>query len=221
MSARFINPLQVLNVKGVISPVSPDEVAPLRLTAVGGSDSYVSFSPNNVLTMQYKRSGDEQWNNWDFSQLTIQPGEYIELRCDYNSVNVRIGTFIMSGGDIAASGSIMSLAYGENLNADNNLIIKSNNIFSYLFHNCSNLVSAPDLPAVNMKGFAYEGLFADCPQIDEVKISFTDWDVNSVPVSTNWLAGASLTGTFRCPAALDQSQRNDSHIPAGWTIETF
>ena len=36
--------------------------------------------------------------------------------------------------------------------------------------------------------------------------------------TSNWLYVASATGVFECPSSLNCAERNDSHVPAGWTI---
>lgn len=66
--------------------------------------------------------------------------------------------------------------------------------------------------------FAY--MFYGCTSLQRLKVHFELWG-DGVNGTTNWLQNAATAATFECPAALDQTQRDNSHIPQGWTIETF
>ena len=75
---------------------------------------------------------------------------YIEGR---NIIN-----FLSSGSPVYAGGSIMSL---QNGNPDETTI-KYPYEFKYLFKECRNLVSAPELPATTLKQYCYSGMFESC-----------------------------------------------------------
>jgi hypothetical protein len=63
-------------------------------------------------------------------------------------------------------------------------------------------------------------MFRDCTSLNYIKVGFTDW--NSTRTSTSyWLSNVSSSGKFVCPSALDTTQRGDSYIPEGWTIQTY
>ena len=66
--------------------------------------------------------------------------------------------------------------------------------------------------------FAY--MFYGCTSLQRLKVHFEQWG-DGVNGTTNWLQNAAAAATFECPATLDQTQRDNSHIPSGWTIETF
>lgn len=212
MSARFINPLQVLNVKGVVSPKGAAP-APLRLTNVGSTDAEVLFNEAPGV-YAYVNINSQGWNPWESGTgMTIQPGEYIEVRS-----KIRYGypgIFSISGSDVAASGSAMSMIYGEELNAENNLVMRGS--LNSLFDSCDRLVSAPDLPATELTADCYSGIFGGCAALTQVSVGFTEWG----GYTADWMRDVAPTGVFRCPAELDTSIRDDSHIPAGWNIETY
>ena len=293
---RFLNPLNILNVTGVIDS-NPEIIAPLRLTCTGASATVSFFKSSPLIELQYSLNGTS-WQDYS-STISLTAGDYIELRgdnrYDKNGVLYHIGNFYTTGGDVEASGSVMSLIYGALLNKTNNLVFEplrdigglfdnctnltkapelpattlSENCYSsmfngtgiitapelpatnlkygcygLMFHNCANLTSAPTLPATELAGSCYAnmfsgcaslvqapelpaeqladdcyyGMFANCSLLAYVSIAFIAWDGTSTDY---WLDSVSPTGTFRCPASLDQSQRDESHIPAGWTIETY
>lgn len=59
-------------------------------------------------------------------------------------------------------------------------------------------------------------MFYRCTSLKHLKVYFTNW--NGYAAYGLWLKNVSPTGVFECPSALDCSTRDDSHVPAGWTI---
>ena len=58
-------------------------------------------------------------------------------------------------------------------------------------------------------------LFSGCSTLNDLMVHFTSWPDGGI---TDWLKNVSATGTFRCPTALDTTNRGASYIPDGWTI---
>ena len=111
--------------------------------------------------------------------------------------------------------------------------------YSYMFNSAIKYqTKLPELPATELAKSCYEGMFADCyiTEMDfsnvlyfaqyccrgiisdsnyfrKMKVSLRTWTRTG-----NWLSGVSPKGVFECPSALDCSTRDDSHVPAGWTI---
>lgn len=145
--------------------------------------------------------------------------------------------FVMTG-RIAASGSVNTL-----LSKDGIATNMRQYAFVNLFRDCTSLTSAPELPATTLVDSCYYGLFRDCTSLttapvlpattlanncyykmfqgcsslSSVEVNFTDWSTGT----PNWLTGVAASGTFTCPAALDTTTRDGTHVPADWTIETF
>ena len=296
MSARFINPLQVLNVKGVVSPKGAAP-APLRLTNVGTEDAEIRFSRYGGLNVNIlaRVNGVGGWQV--LSSVVIAPNSYVEYKSDGVATSI-IGSFAMSQSKIAASGSVMSLIYGDTLNAENNKVIPFDRAFDSTFAGCTSLTAAPELPATTLAAYCYEGtfhgctslttapelpattlavgcyqntfagctsltaapelpattlaaycyvgtfhgcisltaapelpattlvescyygIFLGCTNLTAISVKFTNWDEEN-NATGDWLANVAATGTFTCPAGLDTTTRNGSHVPAGWTIETY
>lgn len=66
--------------------------------------------------------------------------------------------FTLSG-TAGAHGNIMSILDGED---EGNVTLTRNYAFAMLFRNCSNLTSAPEMPATNLKSDCYHGTFWGC-----------------------------------------------------------
>ena len=121
-----------------------------------------------------------------------------------------------------------------------------NGCYTEMFMDCSSLTEAPELPATTLAEYCYYGMFSGCtslreaelPQrtpnsnasypdycydimfngctnLNKLKVNFTWWQTN---LAQNWLNGASSTGVFECPSSLNCAERNNSRVPAGWTI---
>lgn len=66
----------------------------------------------------------------------------------------------------------------------------------------------------------YSELFLNCAGLNEIWVDFIDWSEDIVNSTENWVSGVAATGVFHCPESLPQIF-DDSHIPVGWTVETF
>ena len=230
-------------------------VAPLRLTNTGDEAATVEFFDNYAAgTTLKRRSEGEAWQPWDFSTITLQPGEYIEICGENQNRTTMLGKFEMTG-EIAASGSIMSMVYGENTNVRNQLVLPfaafgyydeesgdedgmfsgctslttapelpattlAAHCYESTFSGCTSLTTAPELPATTLAAYCYQSTFSGCTSLTTVSVSFISWDEENSATS-NWLDDVAATGTFTCPAALDTTTRDGSHVPEGWTVENF
>ena len=121
-----------------------------------------------------------------------------------------------------------------------------NGCYKQMFQNCTSLQKAPELPATTLAeycydsmfqgctslreaelpqrtptsnasypDYCYDGMFINCTNLNKLKVNFTWWQSN---LAQNWLYNASATGVFECPSSLNCSERNDSRVPAYWTI---
>ena len=97
-----------------------------------------------------------------------------------------------------------------------------------MFYNCTSLIEAT-VPNLNLNisnvNTVFQ-MFYGCTSLKHLKVYFTNWDGYGVYIRpwdqykgySLWLENASSTVVFECPSALDCSVRDDSHVPAGWTI---
>ena len=89
--------------------------------------------------------------------------------------------------------------------------------YNGMFYNCTSLSSAPALPATELYSSCYQNMFRGCTSLSAMDVKFTAWSPSSA--TDNWLSGVAATGTFKCPADLDTTISDVSHIPSGWTVE--
>ena len=88
------------------------------------------------------------------------------------------------------------------------------NCCTQMFYGCSSLTTAPDLLATKLVNYCYSQMFQNCTNLNSVKCLATNSLSNA---TTNWLNGASSTGTFTKAASKTWS-RSVSAVPSGWTI---
>lgn len=90
-----------------------------------------------------------------------------------------------------------------------------------MFTDCIWLKTAPRLPATTLTTYCYAFMFDGCTSLNNIIVDFIDWNTSSL--ATNyWLRNVYETGNFYCPINLPEpNQRNESTIPAGWTIHRF
>ena len=92
----------------------------------------------------------------------------------------------------------------------------ANYCYSDMFYNCESLTTAPELPAETLVSNCYNYMFNGCSILNNINVSFTDWDKVYNP-TLQWLFIVASEGTFTCPADLPE-ERGESYIPEGWTI---
>ena len=86
-----------------------------------------------------------------------------------------------------------------------------------LFGNCTSLTTAPELlHNGNMQGGCYQYMFSGCTNLNYVKCLETGGLTGSN--FTRWMIGVSPTGTFVKHPNATNWPRNESGIPAGWTV---
>ena len=289
-----------------ISRSAPKLVAPLRLTNDGDEAATVEFFDNYAAgtKLKIRTTADGEWQQWDFSTITLQPGEFVEICGENSECTNMLGKFELTG-SIAASGSVMSMVYGEKTNEQNQKLLTFNafgyynedsgdedgmfygctgltaapelpattlatscyasmfngctgltaapelpattlatncyismfngctgltaapelpattlatSCYASMFNGCTGLTAAPELPATTLAANCYASMFNGCTGLTEVAVGFSAWD-NDNNATSNWLGGVAASGTFKCPAGLDTTTRDASHVPENWTVE--
>lgn len=120
---------------------------------------------------------DDKFVDWDFSALSVQPEEWIEIVGDNREANGFLGQFSMTG-NIAASNSIMYLIYGEDMTNEEELVMPYEAFHGTIidpvshrpdhisaFMNTQSLISSPVLSATTLVDKAYYGLFKGCTNL--------------------------------------------------------
>ena len=93
--------------------------------------------------------------------------------------------------------------------------------YMFMFKDCENLTTSPELPATTLVKRCYWEMFNGCNRLNNIKVHFTEWDDDIYDNATyRWVNDVSSLGTFYCPSSLPKVF-DSSHIPSGWTVETF
>lgn len=176
ISHKLVDELGPAPIVPYVPPGPVIDLSPLRFTNAGNDVATVEFSDTHNAQPNFKIRFSENgnWEVWDYSVVTLQPGEWIEL-CgtnensitNYTSIDGEGSAFVMTG-TVSASGNIMSIAY-EDLNANNTLIIPQGDTehgyFGYIFGECTSLISAPALPATTLASSCYDRMFGYCTNL--------------------------------------------------------
>ena len=85
-----------------------------------------------------------------------------------------------------------------------------------MFKNCSNLTTAPELPATTLASYCYREMFSGCSKLNYIKMLATD--ISASNCLYNWVGSVSRTGTFVKNPAMTNLPTGDSGIPSGWTV---
>ena len=130
---------------------------------------YVTFSANAEQTFQMSKAvstleysvGDGDWAELDTIQVTFG-GEHGNLRLRGKSSVGTNGAQISFGNTtkVACSGDIRTLIDFENYET-----ITSSGKFNSLFMYCSQLISAPELPATTLASSCYRQMFSGCSSL--------------------------------------------------------
>ena len=143
-----------------------------------------------------------------------------------------------------AYGNIMSLIYGDNFigkttltetytftalfyqatglksHSTHKLVLPAttltNDCYSFMFMQCSNLERAPELPAPTLAKFSYNQMFPFCDKLAYIKCLATD--ISADRCTMGWTTSVASSGTFvKHPDATWTSGENG--IPNGWTVK--
>ena len=114
-----------------------------------------------------------------------------------------------------------------------------------MFNGCSSLTSAPELPSTTLAEGCYNGMFSGCSSLTEApelaaptlvkdcyKLMFTGCtslasvtclatNISADGCVSNWFLSASTSGTFTKAASMTGWTRDESGIPAGWTVQDY
>ena len=133
----------------------------LTFTSEGTTKISLSNAGDNAPVLYYS-TDTSNWTQWDYGELTFTQGNPIYICGDnpegFSHSMSSFSRFSISGDSCSVSGDIMSLL---NMNEDVT-VIPSEMCFFYLFEKCTNLTSAPSLPATTLTPNCYMGLFSGC-----------------------------------------------------------
>ena len=131
----------------------------LTFTAI--EPSTIKYVPSTVSTAQYSYD-TVNWNSADNVTLNLNTGDKVYFKGNIisNQSSTNYAIFRMSG-NVAASGSIMSLQSGNPQDKS----LKYDYEFSRLFYSCRSLTNAPVLPATTLTDYCYGEMFSYCESL--------------------------------------------------------
>lgn len=145
----------------------------------------------------YYTTDDLKWiKSTDNSTVSLRRGDKVRLRCIFNGGS-EVGfdqkpylTFSSNDSSLNVSGDIQSLSAGDDFKNQQNLatycnglfrgfswtfnglVLSSKNIssncYQSMFENCSQLTTAPDLPATVLKDYCYSWMFYSCNNLQKI-----------------------------------------------------
>ncbi len=148
----------------------------LSVSAADTEAEYLTFSSADQFTLKtynttknwdgvLKYSTDlTTWTEWDGTEISSSTDGKLYLTGIGNTVITGSnyeGYFVLSGSDISCTGNIMSLLDGQKVYRGEEPTM-GDFAFYCLFSECDTLISAPELPAMNLTSSCYESLFMYC-----------------------------------------------------------
>lgn len=170
---------------------SPDDA---RIVTSTDGQAWTDYTFNDVITLA--SAGDKVYFRAKTENQTL------------GSINSDYYQFVMTG-KIAASGNIQTL-----LKADGSRTDAPAYCYNYMFEGCSQLTTAPELPATTLASGCYADMFLRCSSLASIDASFSAW--NPTSATSGWVNGVAASDTFTCPDAL-LDVRGVNNIPEGWT----
>lgn len=230
---------------------------------------------NSNFNYQYSLDGGKTWTllNYNTYSPAINSGETICWKANNTTPSgsgYGIGTFkTLGGGLFDVEGNIMSLLYGDDfegkttissshfkglfryntsLRSASNLILPpttssscylemflrctnlttapelpattlANACYEYMFESCTSLTTAPMLPATTLAENCYCYMFLDCTSLNSITCLATD--ISAFNCTTGWVTRVASSGTFYKDPSMTAWTVSTSGTPSGWTVENY
>ena len=85
-----------------------------------------------------------------------------------------------------------------------------------MFNGCTSLTTAPTLLATTLAASCYGGMFNGCSSLNYIKCLATN--ISASQCTIGWVSGVSSTGVFVKDASMSNWTTGTSGIPNGWTV---
>ena len=201
-----------------------EEYKGLTFTAMEDGCS-ITYQNSDKTSAEYSKDG-VNWESYNgssngsassFVGIRLNKGEklYVRGTIDPAGQSLAKHTKFVINGKVEASGNINSL--------NNNSDVLPPSAYADLFNGCTSLMSAPELPSVNLSSQCYYRMFKGCTNLNYIKANFvTDPSDNNNKYTYEWLDGVALIGTFVANTEAtwtDTVTRGTSTVPENWTIQ--
>ena len=91
--------------------------------------------------------------------------------------------------------------------------------YKEMFSSCINLIATPKLNATTLVDECYKAMFNSCSKLNQITMLATD--ISASQCLGLWVGAVSTTGTFIKSASMDDLPSGSSGIPSGWTIVDY
>ena len=184
------------------------------ITYQNSDKTSAEYSKDGVNWESYNGSSDGSITSYVGIRLNKGEKLYVRGTIDPAGQSLKHTKFVING-NVEASGNINSL--------NNNSDVLPPAAYADLFNGCTSLMSAPELPSVNLSSQCYYRMFKGCTNLNYIKANFvTDPSDTTNKYTYEWLDGVALIGTFVAnPEATwtDTVTRSSSTVPENWTIQ--
>ena len=85
-----------------------------------------------------------------------------------------------------------------------------------MFDGCTDLTTAPELPATTLAYFSYSYMFNGCKKLNYVKCLALD--ISATSCVFEWLNDVAPSGTFVKASAMKDWTSGNSGIPLNWSV---
>ncbi len=89
--------------------------------------------------------------------------------------------------------------------------------YTAMFRGCTSLTTAPTLPATTLANSCYALMFYNCTSLNSITMLATD--ISASGCLQNWVKNVATTGTFYKNSAATWD--NDDVVPSGWTVQDY
>lgn len=120
---------------------------------------------------------------------------------------------------LTTSGFNSFFHYCTGLTDASNLILPTTTLpdcYGKMFIGCTNLTTAPELPATILAENSYNQIFSGCTNLNYIKCLATDISANGS--TYNWVGGVAASGTFVKNSSMTGWTYGSDGIPEGWTV---
>ena len=195
---------------------SPNSFTLATATAKKGWDGVLEYSTDTTT-----------WNEWDGTTTLSADNGVLYMRGTGNTIIVRYilseGAYkwVLNGTDIACEGNIENLLdYATVARGDHPTM--GNSCYQYMFQDCTSLITAPSLPAIDLVAGCYQSMFDGCtslttaPELPAIIVKDLCYS-NMFNDCTSLTTAPSLPATnsaYRCYAFMFQGCTSLKTLPA-------
>ena len=91
--------------------------------------------------------------------------------------------------------------------------------YENMFYGCTNLTTAPALPAATLATRCYYNMFYGCSKLNYIECLATN--ISATNCTTGWVNGVAATGTFVKSTSMNSWTTGVNGIPSGWAIQAY